>query len=177
MAGYAVIEVESDRVLCIAYGCIKLNKTTLPQRLHSIFNEIQNIVETHQPTEAAIEEVFVYKNVDSALKLGQARGAAITALASQGLDVFEYNPTAIKKAVVGRGNADKTQIQHMMKAIFQLDEEPQSDAADALAIALCHANTQSNLIQHTQRVQLSSEGVELTVEQMKQLQFRKRRRR
>ncbi len=88
----------------------------------------------------AIESVFVHRNVDSALKLGQARGAAISCVAIHGLLVNEYTPAEIKKAVVGRGNAAKTQVQHMVKAILGLHKAPQADAADALAIALCHGH-------------------------------------
>jgi crossover junction endodeoxyribonuclease RuvC len=94
----------------------------------------------------AIERVFVHKNVDSALKLGQARGAAICAVLERDLPVFEYAPKEIKQAVVGRGNAAKDQVQHMVTALLKLPGTPQADAADALAVALCHAHTNSTLL-------------------------------
>ncbi len=105
-----------------------------------IFREISLIIEKWQPQTMGIEQVFVNKNVDSALKLGQARGAAICAGTNADLDIGEYTPRAIKKAVVGNGAANKDQIQQMMKLLLKLDFEPQSDEADGLAIALCHAN-------------------------------------
>ncbi len=105
-----------------------------------IFREISLIIEKWQPQTMGIEQVFVNKNVDSALKLGQARGAAICAGTNADLDIGEYTPRAIKKAVVGNGAADKQQIQQMMKLLLKLAFEPQSDEADGLAIALCHAN-------------------------------------
>jgi len=98
------------------------------------------------PTSVAIEKIFVHKNVSSALKLGQARGAAVVAAALKGLTIAEYTPRQIKKAVVGYGAADKNQIQHMMQVLLKLNGLPQSDAADALAAALCHAQTMRGLL-------------------------------
>ena len=138
--GYGVIDSDGLRHLYVASGFVKITGDALPDRLAMIFDEISIIIEKWQPQTMGIEQVFVNKNVDSALKLGQARGAAICAGTNAKLDIGEYTPRAIKKAVVGNGSADKEQIQQMMKLLLKLDFEPQSDEADGLAIALCHAN-------------------------------------
>jgi len=101
---------------------------------------MREIVQQTQPQMVAVEKVFVYRNADSALKLGQARGAAICAVAGFDLPVFEYSPTEIKKSVVGNGHASKEQVQHMVKVLLGLSQSPSADAADALAAALCHAH-------------------------------------
>ncbi|MBE9563834.1 MAG: crossover junction endodeoxyribonuclease RuvC [Proteobacteria bacterium] len=138
--GYGVIDSDGFRHDYVTSGYVKIKGDELPERLGMIFNEISDIIEKWQPQTMGIELVFVNKNVDSALKLGQARGAAICAGTNAKLDVGEYTPRAIKKAVVGTGTADKQQIQQMMKILLKLDFEPQSDEADGLAIAVCHAN-------------------------------------
>ncbi len=138
--GYGVIDSDGFRHQYVTSGFIKITGDELPERLGSIFTEIGLIVKQWQPQTMGIEQVFVNKNVDSALKLGQARGAAICAGVHAQLDVGEYTPRAIKKAVVGNGSADKQQIQQMMKILLKLDFVPQSDEADGLAIAVCHAN-------------------------------------
>lgn len=138
--GYGVIDSDGLRHQYVSSGFIKIKGDELPERLGSIFNEISGIISQWQPQTMGVEQVFVNKNVDSALKLGQARGAAICAGINAQLDVGEYTPRAIKKAVVGNGSADKQQIQQMMKILLKLDFLPQSDEADGLAIALCHAS-------------------------------------
>ena len=138
--GYGVIDSDGFRHEYITSGFIKVTGEELPERLGMIFTEVSAIVEKWQPQTMGIEKVFVSKNVDSALKLGQARAAAICAGVNAKLDVGEYTPRAIKKAVVGNGSADKEQIQQMMKLLLKLDFVPQSDEADGLAIAVCHAN-------------------------------------
>lgn len=138
--GYAVVEQQSGRLRYIASGCLRLPAGTLPARLYCIYSELRQLIQDHQPDEAAVEEVFVSKNVASAIKLGHARGAAICAIAAAGLDVHEYTPAAIKQAVVGNGRADKTQVQHMVKVLLGLQGRLQADAADALAVGICHAN-------------------------------------
>ena len=138
--GYGIIDSDGFRHNYVASGYINIKGDELPDRLGSIFNEIGLIIEKWQPATMGVEQVFVNKNIDSALKLGQARGAAICAGINANLDVGEYTPRAIKKAVVGTGAADKQQIQQMMKLLLKLDFEPQSDEADGLAIAVCHAN-------------------------------------
>jgi crossover junction endodeoxyribonuclease RuvC len=141
VTGYGVIERQGSTLRHISSGHIKVGKLELPERLKSITSGIVKIVQEFRPEEAGIERVFVSKNVNSALKLGQARGAAIVALAEYGLKVFEYAPRQIKLAVVGYGGADKNQIQRMVKMLLKLDYLPQTDIADALAIAICHAHT------------------------------------
>lgn len=144
--------MHGDRSICICNGCIKTPDGSLAERLKSIHDGLQRILTDFEPLEMAIESVFVHRNVESALKLGQARGTAIAAVAINNLPVFEYTPAAIKKSVVGRGNAAKAQVQHMVKAILGLSKEPQSDAADALAVAICHGHVRQTL---RQTVQLS----------------------
>lgn len=143
-----MIDSDGLRHSYVASGFVKISGDELPERLGMIFKEISIIIEKWQPQTMGIEQVFVNKNVDSALKLGQARGAAICAGTNANLDIGEYTPRAIKKAVVGNGSADKEQIQQMMKLLLKLDFEPQNDEADGLAIAMCHANhmTIKNLI-------------------------------
>jgi len=138
--GYGVIDSDGFRHEYITSGYLKIKGEELPERLGSIFNQLCGVIKEWQPQTMGIEQVFVNKNVDSALKLGQARGAAICAGVNAQLDVGEYTPRAIKKAVVGNGSADKQQIQQMMKILLKLDFVPQSDEADGLAIAVCHAN-------------------------------------
>ena len=135
-----MIDSDGLRHEYVTSGFVKITGDELPERLGMIFNEISLIIEKWQPQTMGIEQVFMNKNADSALKLGQARGAAICAGTNAQLEVGEYTPRAIKKAVVGNGSADKEQIQQMMKLLLKLDFQPQSDEADGLAIALCHAN-------------------------------------
>ncbi len=122
-----------------------LGNETFHLRLKQIYDEIGEIVETHRPTEVAIERVFMARNPDSALKLGQARGAAIVAVVGKGLALTEYAPKEVKQAVVGSGSGDKTQVQHMVGILLSLPGKLQADAADALAIALTHAHTRASL--------------------------------
>ncbi|MDT8281899.1 MAG: crossover junction endodeoxyribonuclease RuvC [Gammaproteobacteria bacterium] len=138
--GFGVIDSDGLRHYYVTSGHIKVKGDELPARLGCIFDEVSRIIRQWQPQSMGIEQVFVNRNVDSALKLGQARGAAICAGINAQLSVGEYAPRAIKKAVVGNGAADKAQIQQMMKMLLKLDFVPQSDEADGLAIALCHAN-------------------------------------
>lgn len=116
----------------------------LPQRLRRLVDGLRAIVEEHRPDEVAIEQVFVSKNADSALKLGQARGAAICAVVMHDLPVSEYGARQVKLALVGKGAADKAQVQHMVGAILGLKGRLQADAADALAIAITHAHTRAS---------------------------------
>ena len=143
--GYGVIDSDGIRSRYVTSGCILVKGDTPPERLGFIFREILTIASTWRPAEMAVEQVFVNRNVDSALKLGQARGAAICAGVEYGLTVEEYTPRAIKKAVVGTGTADKEQMQHMMRMLLNLGTLPQSDEADALAVALCHAHHRTTL--------------------------------
>jgi len=143
ITGYGIVEVEGSRSRWIAHGRIRCDAGPLPERLLRILRELGTVIREYAPREAAIEEVFVKTNVGSALILGQARGAAICALAEAGLPVAEYAPARIKSAVVGSGRAEKAQVQHMMKVLLNLGEAPPADAADALAVALCHAHSRA----------------------------------
>lgn len=145
ITGYAVIDVESNQNCYVTSGCLRTSGDALADRLGEIFAELSAVIQQHQPNEMAIEQVFMHRNADSALKLGQARGAAICAAVSQSLSIHEYSPREIKLAVVGKGGAAKAQVQHMVKVILNIQGEPQADAADALAVALCHAHTRHTL--------------------------------
>lgn len=145
ITGFGVIDVSGSDALYVASGCIRTEGGALPQRLKTIYEGVYEVVNRYTPDEMAIENVFMQRNADSALKLGQARGAAICAVVTQSIDVHEYTPTQIKQAVVGRGHADKSQVQHMICALLKLTESPQVDAADALACALCHSHTRRTL--------------------------------
>ncbi|MEM7542199.1 MAG: crossover junction endodeoxyribonuclease RuvC [Pseudomonadota bacterium] len=145
ITGFGVVRMDGHRAEYVEAGCIKVTDRSLPRRLAEIFSELGEAIERLRPDEVAIEKVFVHANVDSALKLGQARGAAIVAAANNGLAVAEYSPNEIKQAIVGRGHADKQQVQHMVRALLSLEKAPQADAADALAVALCHAHTRQGV--------------------------------
>ena len=140
VTGYGVVDTDGFRHKYVTSGFIQIKADTLGDKLGIIFAEVGKIVTIWKPESMAIEQVFVKRNVDSALKLGQARGAAICAAVQADLPIGEYSPRAIKKAVVGSGAADKQQIQHMIQRLLGLDSLPQSDEADALAIAICHAH-------------------------------------
>ena len=140
ITGYGVLDTDGFRHQYVSSGFIQIKADTLGDKLGIIFTEVGKIVTTWKPESMAIEQVFVKNNVDSALKLGQARGAAICAAVQANLPLGEYTPRAIKKAVVGNGAADKQQIQLMVQRLLGLEELPQSDEADALAIAICHAH-------------------------------------
>ncbi|MFZ5560506.1 MAG: crossover junction endodeoxyribonuclease RuvC [Pseudomonadota bacterium] len=143
--GFGVIESDGSRHRYIASGCIRMAELALPARLHRIYAGIAEIVATYAPGQSAIEQVFLSNNADSALKLGQARGAAIVALMNHSLPVAEYSARQVKLAVVGQGAALKEQVQHMVVRLLSLQKAPPADAADALAIALCHAQASSTL--------------------------------
>jgi crossover junction endodeoxyribonuclease RuvC len=138
--GFGVVDCEGNAQTHIAHGCITAQGEALAARLRAIFEGVDRLIATYQPDEIAVERVFVNRNVDSAMKLGQARGAALCAV-PVGTSVFEYAPRSIKLAVVGSGAAEKAQVAHMMKVLLQLAILPGPDAGDALAVALCHANS------------------------------------
>ena len=143
--GYGIIDVRGDRATAVHFGVIKTGAGEFPERLGIIFRGIRDVVVEYRPTEVAVENVFVSKNASSALKLGQARGAAICAAICEELAVSEYSPRSVKQAIVGKGSADKVQVQHMVCVLLQLRDTPQEDAADALAVALCHQHTQQSM--------------------------------
>jgi len=144
--GVGIIEADATgRLRCVLHATLQVaGEETFPLRLKRIYDELGGIIDAHAPAEAAIERVFMAKNADSALKLGQARGAAICAAVGRGLPVSEYAPNAIKQAVVGKGHAGKEQVQHMIGILLNLHEPVQADAADALAIAITHAHLRAS---------------------------------
>ncbi len=146
ITGYGVINSNGSKNDYIASGCIRMPEGCLAERLNQVFSGVTQVIEMYSPQEFAIEQVFMAKNADSALKLGQARGAAIVAATQQSLEVYEYAARKVKQAVVGKGAADKSQVQHMIAHLLKLPGLPQEDAADALAIAVCHAHTRSGLV-------------------------------
>ena len=144
--GYGVLEVIGTRQRYLASGCIRTNNDfALPDKLAEIYAGVTEIIETFQPDEVGIEKIFMSRSPESALKLGHARGVAIVASINLKVPVYEYEARKVKQAVVGTGAATKAQVQHMVQSLLQLPGTPQSDAADALAIAICHVNTQHNM--------------------------------
>jgi len=145
LTGYGVIDTDGQHARYVTSGCVRVTGSNLPDKLGLIFSELTALIAEFSPSELAIENVFMHRNADSALKLGQARGAAICAGVTRRLPVAEYAPREIKQAVVGKGGADKQQVQHMVRVLLNLNETPQADAADALAIALCHSYRQTSV--------------------------------
>lgn len=145
IAGYGIVESEGNHLRHVVNGAIKLGDGDYPERLRQLFTELSDVISTQLPAEAAIERIFMNKNADSAIKLGQARGVAMVACSLQQLPLQEYSANQIKQALVGRGHATKSQIQHMVKVLLNLRETPPADAADALAVAICHAHTRASL--------------------------------
>lgn len=143
--GYGIIDSDGYRSAYVSSGCVRAGGDDWSQRLRVIYNGIQELLIQFAPDEVAIEKVFIHRNADSALKLGQARGAAVCAVVNRSLAIEEYTPTEVKQSVVGKGSASKEQVQHMVQVLLKLSASPQADAADALAIALCHANTHNTL--------------------------------
>ncbi len=138
--GYGVIDCAAGTLTIVAQGCIATSGGPLADRLRIIHARVAELIVLHRPEQVAVERVFLSKNADSALKLGQARGAALAAVPAT-LGVHEYAPRAVKLAVVGVGGAEKTQVAHMVKQLLRLDLKLAADAADALAVAICHANS------------------------------------
>jgi crossover junction endodeoxyribonuclease RuvC len=137
--GFGIIDVAGPSLSYVASGVIRTAEGEFSDRLHEIFRCMRDLVGQYQPQEIAIERVFVNRNPDSALKLGQARGAAICGAVDSNAPVFEYAPRQIKMAVVGTGSAEKKQVELMMKRMLKLEGKVAADAADALATAVCHA--------------------------------------
>ncbi len=146
ITGFGVIRETGQKCEYIASGCIRTPDTSLADKLQTIFRGVQEVIQTYQPTTMGIEQVFMAKSADSALKLGQARGSAIVAAAEHGLEVAEYSARQVKKSVTGSGAADKEQVMLMVMHLLKLEKRPQVDASDALAIALCHAHHRQTLI-------------------------------
>ncbi len=137
--GYGLIDNHPSQIRYIDSGFLKIKGDSLPQRLGAIFQQIESVIEQYQPEHMSIENVFMQRNADSALKLGQARGAAICAGYNAGLEIAEYAPREIKQALVGTGAATKEQVQHMVKRLLGLQKPLQADEGDGLAIAICDA--------------------------------------
>jgi crossover junction endodeoxyribonuclease RuvC len=148
ITGFGIIDMEGNHAKHISNGCIKIDGSNIMLKSRQIFDGIARVIADYQPQEIAVEKVFMHKNADSALKLGQARGIAIAACAIKDLQLFEYTANQVKQATVGKGHAQKQQVQHMIKVLLCLQKAPQADAADALAVALCHAHTRHTLAQH-----------------------------
>jgi len=150
LTGFGIIDLDGRDSHYVTSGCIRVKGADLPTKLGIIFNGVSQLLDTHRPDILSVERVFMHRNADSALKLGQARGAAICAAVARSLPVAEYSPTEIKLAVVGHGHAAKVQVQHMVRILLSLPGSPTEDAADALAAALCHgfhlANPQSQAL-------------------------------
>ncbi|NKN32393.1 crossover junction endodeoxyribonuclease RuvC [Marichromatium bheemlicum] len=139
--GYGVIDTDGRHSRRVASGCIRVDKAPWPDRLRLIFDEVEQLVLTHRPHELAVEQLIFARDPSAALKLGQARGAALCAALRGELTVHEYSPKSVKLAVVGTGGAQKSQVQHMVQVLLTMETSPGEDEADALAIALCHAHS------------------------------------
>jgi crossover junction endodeoxyribonuclease RuvC len=146
ITGFGVVNAVGQQLEYVTSGCIRLGDGPMPERLDKLFSSITELVERYCPQQFAIEQAFMGRNADSALKLGQARGVAIVAAVRQQLEVAEYAPRTIKQSVVGKGSASKEQVQIMVRQLLKLPGTPQADAADALAIAICHAHTRTSLV-------------------------------
>jgi len=142
ITGYGIISKQGNRLVHLDNGAIYTQSAKdFPQRLAKIYSGLSLVIDQFKPDAVAVENVFLAKNAQSALKLGQARGAAIVAAVSVGLPVFEYTAMQVKQAVVGTGRAEKMQVQQMIKALLNLPEIAQEDASDSLAVAICHAHS------------------------------------
>jgi len=156
VTGYGIIRQTGRQLSYLGSGCIRTVVDDMPTRLKLIYAGVSEIITQFHPDFFAIESVFMAKNPDSALKLGQARGAAIVAAVNQDLPVFEYAARQLKQTVVGTGAAEKSQVQHMVRSLLKLPANPQADAADALAIAITHCHMSQNAIRlSTDKLQMA----------------------
>ncbi|NOQ45911.1 MAG: crossover junction endodeoxyribonuclease RuvC [Desulfobulbaceae bacterium] len=146
VTGYGVIDKQGPELGFITCGTIRTGQEeNFSRRLLIIFEGLSKVIDRHCPDVAAIEDVFVSQNPRSALKLGQARGAAVVAAMQRNLKVYDYTPRLVKQTVAGYGQADKAQVQHMVRILLELNSSPSSDASDALAVAICHAHHKNNV--------------------------------
>lgn len=143
IVGYGIIECKGNHFKIIDYGCITTDSNILfPERLKIVYNGVIDIIDKYKPEELAVEELFFNKNVKTAIKVGHARGVEILAAVNKDLPIYEYTPLQIKQSVVGYGRAEKHQVQEMVKILLNLKEIPKpDDAADALAVAICHGSS------------------------------------
>ncbi len=148
ITGYGVVRDTGRSCEYVASGCIRTGSGSMAERLQIVFRGVREVIETYGPVTMGIEQVFMARNPDSALKLGQARGVVIVAGIEAGLDVAEYTATQVKQAISGSGGANKEQVQLMVMHLLKLVQKPQIDASDALAVALCHAHHRQSLIPH-----------------------------
>jgi crossover junction endodeoxyribonuclease RuvC len=146
VTGYGIIKDEKQKLHYIDSGCIRTSEGALSQRLLQIFDGICQLMDRYSPTEVAIEQVFTHQNPSSALKLGHARGVAMIAAASHRITINEYSARAVKQSIVGYGAAQKEQVKQMVINLLMLTSAPQNDAADALAIAICHSHMRNQLL-------------------------------
>lgn len=155
--GYGFVYVDGNTLHLIAYGIIATpSHLALPLRLQYLYQELRNLIDTHHPTEASVEELFFARNVRTALSVGHARGVILLALAHAGLPTYEYTPLQVKQSITGYGLASKEQMQQMVRLLLHLEDIPKpDDAADALAVAICHAHSFSTAL----RVAQGSKGV------------------
>ena len=151
ITGYGLIKESKQQLQYIDSGCIRTSEGELSQRLLQIFNGICQLMEEYHPDEVAIEEIFMHQNPSSALKLGHARGVAMVACASHRMKVSEYSAREVKQSLAGYGAAEKSQVKHMVVKLLMLTSSPQSDAADALAIAICHSHMKTGLFRRRAR--------------------------
>lgn len=151
VTGYGIIRENSKRLDYIDSGCIRTSEGELSHRLLEIFNGVCQLMDEYSPNEVAIEQVFMHQNPNSALKLGHARGVAMVACASHRVRVSEYSAREVKQSLVGYGAAQKTQVKHMVVNLLMLSSAPQADAADALAIAICHSHMKNGLFRRGTR--------------------------
>lgn len=141
ITGYGVVDLVGARLGFVTCGTIRTESGAgINNRLMPIYEGLRGVIDRYGPDVAAVEDVFLSRNPRSALKLGHARGVAVLAAMRGGLQVHDYSPRAVKQAVAGYGQADKHQVQHMVKELLELSASPSNDAADALAVAICHAN-------------------------------------
>lgn len=145
ITGFGIVKIIEKRCQYVTSGCIRMHAEEQSARMHEIFDGISQVISAYQPDQAAIEQIFMFQNPQAALKLGQARGAALVALAHHKLETSEYSAKQIKQAIVGTGAAQKAQVQHMVQSFLKLSAKPQADAADALAVAICHFHTAQSL--------------------------------
>lgn len=141
VTGWGVVKSHPERLEHLGHGRIRVEQAGHPERLWEIFSNLRRVVEEYGPDQAAVEEVFMGRNAASALKLGQARGSAMVACRFSGMPVAEYSARRVKQALAGNGAASKEQVQHMVKVLLQLEGHIAADAADALAVAVCHAHS------------------------------------
>lgn len=156
--GYGVVDAVGTRLVHVASGRVRAGDGDWPGRLRRIFEELGGTLDAHVPQEFAIEKVFMHRNPASALKLGQARGVAILAASMRSLPVHEYSPNEVKQAVTGKGHASKEQIQYMTRILLALSEPPQSDQADALAVAICHAHLRTTIALRARSLSRAASG-------------------